>query len=375
MYIGIDANEANVKDRVGVNQYAFEILWGLYRLNKKLKSKVYYQLYLRSDPIEELPREDPYWKYIIIRGGKLWVLSRLAPRIAFNNKLDVFFSPHHYLPPISIAPKVCAIHDLGYLKFSDQFKKYDFWQLKYWSAISIYVSKCIITFSNSSKDDIVRHYKISPDKIDVIYHGYDKRMYNRKIDRHVVRHIREKYNLPDDYILFLGTLKPSKNVIGLLKAFAKVREKFPNYRLVISGRKGWLFDDIFSVLKELDLNGHVVFTDFVEEADKPALIAGSRVFVIPSFWEGFGMDIVTSFACGVPVVGSNAGSIPEVGGDAVLLCDPYSIDDIADKIQYVLKMNSKEYNILSQKCIKRAKEFSWEKSALMTLKTLRKASK
>ena len=144
-----------------------------------------------------------------------------------GDKPDVIFSPSHYLPPVTFMPKVFTVHDLGYLRFSAQFKKYDFWQLKYWTAISVSISKYIIAVSNSSKGDIVRHYPFASKKIHVVHHGYDKERFNQKITNHVVRRVKKKYGIDKDYILFLSTLKPSKNVDGILEA----------YKLLLSERK------------------------------------------------------------------------------------------------------------------------------------------
>ncbi|MCX6704835.1 MAG: hypothetical protein NT162_00650, partial [Candidatus Woesebacteria bacterium] len=149
MIIGIDGNEANVAERVGVNTYAFEILWNLWKLQDEWKGKHEIIVYLKSDPMEDMPRQTQYFRYKVIRGGSAWILTRLMPHLFFAGpKCDVFFSPSHYVPPMAPMPRVCSIMDLGYLEYTDQFRKKDFWQLKVWSAISIYVSKAIIAISN-----------------------------------------------------------------------------------------------------------------------------------------------------------------------------------------------------------------------------------
>jgi len=374
MYIGIDGNEANIKMRVGVNQYAYELLCGLYRLNEGQKVKDNYIIYLKHKPLSDLPKESEHWKYSVLPGKGMWVLTTLQKELVLEKRLDVFFTPSHYLPLITRCPKVCAIHDLGYLNFSGQFKKFDFWQLKYWTAISLYISKYIITFSQFTKNDIVRHYPSVSKKPYVVYHGFRADLYNTKISEDVVRRMKKKHKIDGEYILFLGTLKPSKNIESLVAAYAVLKKSHPNYRLVIAGKKGWLYESIFKKTQELGLKDDVTFTDFIEDADKPALIRGAKVFTIPSYWEGFGMDIITSYACGVPVVGSDVASISEIGGDVLIKCNPDSIESIAASIEKVLKMNPKEYNILSQRCVRRSKMFSWDKSARQTLEVLKKAA-
>ena len=384
MIIGIDANEANVETRVGVHQYAFEVLWGIYKILKgrSLKSNngepiTKVVAYLKKSPLKDLPTPTNFFKYRVLPGEGVWILKKLTPDLLFSkSKPDIFFSPSHYLPPFATMPMVCTIHDLGYLKFSEQFKKHDFWQLKYWSAISIIISKYIIAVSKTTGDDIVRHYHYASKKIKVVQHGYDSTRFNTNISENDVRRVLEKYSIVRDYILFIGTLKPSKNIEGILEAFKLISSFKPQgklvnqnkkLKLVIAGKKGWLYDLIFLKVKELGLEGSVIFTDYVDEKDKPALIKGARVFMIPSFWEGFGMDVLNAFACGVPVVASNTGALPEITGDAAIKVDPYSPKDIASGVLKVLSMPRKQYNNLVNKGFERVKSFSWDKCAEKTL--------
>ena len=376
MVIGIDGNEANevrkdIGERVGVNQYAFEILWGLYKLNFKEKNKHKYIIYLKSQPKNDLPKENEFFNYKILTGKRLWIIKKLMPYLLFRSEIDVLFSPSHYLPPITLIPTVCTIHDLGYLKFSGQFKKYDFWQLKLWSAISIYISKYIISVSESTKKDIVRHYPFASNKITITYHGYDPNKFNENISHDDVRHIKQKYNLGNDYILFLSTLKPSKNIDGVLDAYKLLlsKEKLKN-KLVIAGKSGWLFQSLFEKVKDYNIEKQVVFTGFVKEKDKPALISGSKLLISPSFWEGFGMHVLEAMACGKPVLISNVASLPEVAGNAGIYVDPYNAKNIADGIKRILKKTSKDYNKLVNKSLKQAKKFSWEQSVRIILQVL-----
>lgn len=375
MYIGIDGNEANVNNKVGVNYYAYEILWALYKLNNKNKIKNRFLIYLKAPPLVGMPPENGYWKYKLLKGKGVWILTKLMPYLIFNKKPDVLFSPSHYLPPLSLIPMICTIHDLGYLKFSEQFKKRDFWQLKIWTAISIIVSKYVISVSNSTKDDIVRHYPFASKKIEVVHHGYDYLSYRLNISDMFVRHVRRKYGIDKKYILFLGTLKPSKNIENLLQAFSEIKKHSSDYRLVIAGKKGWLFDSIFQNVKKLNLEKDVIFTGYIEEKDKPAIIAGSSMFILPSYWEGFGMDILNAMACGVLVIASKVASIPEVLGEAGIYIDPYDTKSISEGIMRVINMDGREYNRIVKKGLIQAQKFSWLKSAEMTLMVLKNISK
>lgn len=372
MRIAIDGNEANVVNKVGVHQYAYEILWGLYRQNNGQKNKDSFTVFLKGHPNPDLPKENVNWKYTILKGGKVWILTKLMPYLLVNSEYDVLFVPSHYTPIVTRIPVVATIHDLGYLDSSEQFNKYDFWQLKYWTAKTVRASTKLIAVSDSTKKDIVRHYKLDSEKIAIVHHGYDTAKYNTDISDAIVRRTKSKYHINGNYLLFLSTLKPSKNIEGLLAAFADCKNRLSEkYTLVIAGSKGWLYESIFAKVVSLGLEKDVVFTGFVHEDDKPALYYGSRLFALPVFWEGFGMTALESIACGTPVVSSSKGGLPEVLGDAGNYVDPYSVKDISQKIESVLDLKKSDYKKIVQKGIRRAKTFSWEKASRETLQVLR----
>jgi glycosyltransferase involved in cell wall biosynthesis len=371
MIIGIDGNEANVENRVGVNTYAFELLHGLKKLESEWSKNHSLIVYLKEKPRKDLPLESNFFKYRILSGSSQWIFLKLTPYL-FNNpeRLSLFFTPSHYVPPVARVPRVCAIMDLGYLEFSEQFKRWDFWQLKLWSAYSIFVSKVVIAISDSTKKDIVRHYKFASKKVTVTPLAYDKNKFNTTRDLANMRRIKKKYSIVNDYILFMSTLKPSKNVVGLISAWAMVSPEFPEVQLIVAGKKGWMYQEIFEEVKRLNIREKVVFTDYVDEENKPDLIKGAKAFVLPSFWEGFGIDPLNSIASGVPVVVSSQGALPEVVGDAGVFVDPYSTESIADGIRQVLRMTKGDYNSIVAKGIKRAQQFSWEATARKTLSLL-----
>jgi glycosyltransferase involved in cell wall biosynthesis len=376
MIIGIDGNEANEKFRVGVHQYAFWLLKTLAALRKEWEEEHQFIIYLKNPPADDFPKEFKGWKYEVIPGEGMWILKKLMPRLWKLREVDVFMALNHYLPPILPVPSVCAIMDLGYLENTEQFNKKDFWQLKYWSAISMQRAKTIITISQSAKKDIAKHYKSLAEKTVVIPLGYDENTFHAHVSQEQVKRVLKKYEIDADYILFLSTLKPSKNIEGLLEAFARISSfQLPvsNLKLVIAGKKGWLYDPIFRKVQELKLTEKVIFTDFIPEEDKAPLLSGAKVLAAPSFWEGFGIQVLEAMACGTPVVISKIASLPEVGGKAAVYCDPNDIDSITMGLQKVLSMPKAEYNKLKLESVRQAKKFSWEKTARETLEVLVKA--
>ena len=370
MLIGIDGNEANIERRVGVNVYAYELLRNIYELQGEWEARHRLVVYLNHPPLEDLPKENDRFKYKVIPGKGLWIIKNLMPSLFLaRDRPDVFFTPSHYVPPLAPMPRVCSIMDLGYLEFPAQFKKYDYWQLKYWSAWSISVSKKIIAISESTKRDILKQYPLARDKVVITYLGYDREHFNARVSISQVKD-SNKYSIGLPYILFLSTLKPSKNIENLLVAWKLISNRFPRTLLVISGKKGWLYEAIFRMTKSLGIEKRVVFTDFVPEEDKPALISGAKLFVLPSYWEGFGLDVLNAMACGVPVVVSDRGSLPEVAGNAGIVVDPKDPQSIARGIAKVLSMPGAEYNNLVKKGFSQVSRFSWEDTARKTIKIL-----
>lgn len=376
MLIGIDGNEANVVDRVGVNTYAFEIIKSIKKLQDIGEVKHKLIVFLKNKPLPDMPLENKNFKYKIIKGEGMWLIKKLMPFIyKMRKKPNVLFSPSHYTIPFSPIPKVCAIMDLGYLESSGQFSKKTFWQLKYWTANSISTSKYIIAISNTTKKDIIKHYSTSEKKIFVTHLGYDSEKFNTNIQSSEVGRVKKKYSIVTDYVLYLGTLKPSKNIEGLLDAFSIIADKRPVTTLVIAGKKGWMYESIFKKVQDLAIMDKVIFTDYVPEEDKAPLIKGAKVFVLPSFWEGFGIDALSAMAVGTPVVVSNAGSLPEITGGAAEVVDPKDPKKMMRAILDILNMDPQRYNGIMVATKMHLADFSWEKCARETLNILENATR
>ena len=204
----------------------------------------------------------------------------------------------------------------------------------------------------------------NPEKIKVIYSGINDKFKPIKSNNQ----IRQKYNLPDEFILYFGTIEPRKNLIGLIKAFELIRHRH-KIKLVIAGTKGWLYKNIFKSAQNSKYNKDIIFTGFVEEDDKPYLYNLASVFVYPSFFEGFGFPPLEAMACGIPTIVSHNSSLPEVVGAGAVMIDPYNIDELAWAMEIALT-DEKVRAYLMQKGIEQAKKFSWQKCAQETLKVI-----
>ena len=367
MLIAVDANEANVKNRLGIGQYAFNILESLHKLDHKNN----YTIYLKDQPLLDLPKPSSTWQYKVIGPQKLWTKLSLPLHLFLNSpKPDIFLSLGHYSPSFSPSPAVPFIMDLGYLKYPDQFTSKDLYQLTNWTKTSIKKAKIIFTISQFSQKEIIKTYQIDPKKIFVAPPASDPLKTTPNQDQKVLA----KFKIKTPYFLYLGTLKPSKNIPFLLKSFSLFLKNHSTielkYQLVIAGKKGWLFDDIFSTVKKLNLEDKVIFTDFFGEREKWSLYKKAQALLIPSLYEGFGMPALEAMSVGTPVIGSNLTSIPEVVGNAGILINPTKTSDL---VAAMLKItNPKTHQKLSKLSLSQSKNFSWSKSAQIVIDTVEK---
>ncbi len=357
MLIGIDGNEANVKNRVGSNIYSFQLLKAL----SKLKPNAV--IYLKKKPLPDLPKQDSNWQYKVVGPKLFWTQIGLPLVLSFSSpKPDVFFTPGHYLPRWCPYPAVMAILDLGYIQFPEMFKKRDLWQLKNWTAYSVKKAKKILTISESSRSAIIDYYHLPPEKVVVTYPGLKMSKVNPKDNL-------KKYGVEGSFILYVGTLQPRKNLNGLIKAFAKLKNK--NLKLVIVGKKGWLYENIFKQVKDLGLAEKVIFTGYVPDEDLPAFYKNAQCFILPSLYEGFGLPVLEAMHYGCPVVASNVSSLPEVVGKAGILVNPNDVNDITRGIKEAFKRKDE----LVKKGLRQCRQFSWEKCAKQTLAVLEDVAK
>lgn len=366
MRIWIDGYEANVLHRLGSGQVAFNLLQNLEKIDKKNE----YTIFLPGQPLADLPKERVGWKYQILKLRQFWTRVAL-PLALFNSKkkCDLFFSPSHYLPRFCPVRTIATIFDLAYLNFPEMFQKRDLWKLKHWTKYTIFNADHLITISNFSKNEILKNYDVDKNKITVAYPGYNSQVF-QPIKKAVMNlETQEKYHIEGSYIIYVGTLQPRKNLIRLIEAF----EKIDNLKLVLVGktiglgRQGWLYDDILKRPEQLGIADKIIFAGFVPDEELKYLMNGAVALALVSLYEGFGIPVVDAMACGVPTIVSNVSSLPEIVGQAGLLVDPYSTDQIEQAIRIIYadkKLRMKK----SKESLKQAGKFSWEKMAKKVLK-------
>ena len=277
-------------------------------------------------------------------------------------RCDIFWSPHFNVPLFSIRAKkrVCTIHDVNHLANKNMFPKLIRIIAKLLYKRAVISSDIIFTISEFSKSEIIK-YLGSPkkSKINVIYNGVD-------IDRFSnLSEIQTKISLPKKYILFVGNVKPHKNLITLLKSYNELPiEIKKEYKLVILGKRdGFITKDkwVYKYIENHNLIDHIYFTGYVEDHQIPTVYRSSSLFVFPSLYEGFGLPMLEAMATGVPVLSSNVSSLPEIGGNAAMYFEPFNYTDLCSKIKLLLA-NDKERIFLSQKGHHRIIQFNWESS-------------
>jgi glycosyltransferase involved in cell wall biosynthesis len=367
MIIGIDGNEANVKKRVGIGEYAFELLRQFSLTNIKGRD-IRFVIYLKDKPLTHMPKESDNWQYKILRPGKLWTQWRLPIDLYVNNpKPDVFFTPSHYAPRFSPVPTVISVMDLSYIYFPQLFNKKDLHQLSNWTSYSVKNVKKILTISKSSKNDIIKEYKVPSSKVVVTYPGI-KDTDTLEPNIYGMNQIKAKYNLSDKYVLFVGTLQPRKNITKLIEAFSQISDK-KDLQLVIVGKRGWMFEDILNAPRKYSVENKVNFLEDINDEELKVLYKHALCFVLPSLYEGFGLPVLEAMQEGCPVITSNVSSMPEAGGEACLYVDPNDSSDIAEKIEKLITDEKLRQELITKGRIQVMK-FNWEKTARETLNVL-----
>lgn len=342
MIIGFDGSRAFVKNRSGTENYSYQLLKHLLKIDKKNK----YRIYTKNN----------------LKWPRFWTQIGLAIK-TFTDKLDVLFVPAHTLPIIRKPglKTVITVHDLGseYLPQMHQFKQRLY--LSFMQKYQLRGASKIIAVSKATKEDLVKRIGIKPQKISVIYEGYDKQLFKPRYQLPALPAGRPAAN----YFLFIGTVQPRKNLERVIIAFSRQSSAV---RLVIAGQKGWISEEIYQLPKKLGIENKIKFLGYVPDQKLPALYSGAIALVFPSLFEGFGLPILEAQACGCPVITSNVSSMPEVAGKGAIYVNPYNIDDIVRAMNRI--MNHELRIELKKTGLENAKRFSWEKCARETLKVL-----
>jgi glycosyltransferase involved in cell wall biosynthesis len=366
MSIYVDISAA-VHRRAGLGRYAESLVHALIPLIGE-RLAVFFNREHGAKPLvgmERLPSAT------VALGYKPWRmavwLGQMA-RMPLNRYLpdaELYHATEHLLMPLRRVPTVLTVHDLIFLQTPEHHKPLNRWYLRWTLPLYCRRADHIIAVSETTRRDLIAAYDLPPEKISVIYEAADPRFYPQPPA--VQSQIRAAYGLPDQYLLYVGTIEPRKNLERLLAAWAPLYRSGDCPALVIIGKRGWLSEGFFAALEDSPARQGVLLTGYVPDQDLPALYSSATTFVWPSLYEGFGLPPLEAMACGSPVVCSNASSLPEVVGDAALLFNPENTDELRERLRYVVRDEALRRD-LRARGLARAAAFSWQRTAEETVR-------
>ena len=360
MRVAIDARKLH---DFGIGTYIRNLLRHLARIDRDSE----YVLLCRESDLEVASQLGPNFRAVLEPSPNYSLREQIhVPWVLHREKPDVFHAPHYVLPPATRCRSVVTIHDCIHLMFPQYMRNraaYFYARASMWSAA--HQAHRILTVSQASKRDIIHFFSVPPEKVVVVYNAIEERFSDTPSEEAIER-VRERYQLNHPFVLYVGNIKPHKNLVRLIEAFAELRRReFDELKLLIIGDEISKLPALRRAVHSHKLHKHVRFLGYLEDETLASLYRLASVFVFPSLYEGFGLPPLEAMASGTPVVTSNVSSMPEVTGDAAILVDPYSVDSIVEGIARVLTDPALSAD-LRRKGIARAREFSWDRSVQRT---------
>jgi len=364
MNIGIDASRIATDQKTGTENYTARLIESIIRFDYENK----YTLYFNKTPkYFEISQKNVSTR--VIPMTRFWTQFRLALECLLNPP-DLLFVPAHTIPVIRrpSLKTVVTVHDLGaeFLAEHHQFpqKLYLNWSTEFVARHATH----LIAVSEATKRDLVKKLNVKPQRITVVHEAVDQSFFYKRAVREIEQ-VKKELGITKNYLLFVGTIQPRKNLQRLIEAFSKIKNK--EIELVLAGKPGWLYEDIYDAPKKLGILERVKFIGHVRDEQLPSLYSGASVFVFPSLFEGFGLPILEAMSCEVPVLTSKVSCMPEISGGKALLVDPYKTSEIVSGIEKLL--NDKK---LANRLVKEGREwsrrFTWEKTAKKTIAVFEK---
>ena len=368
MIIGYDGSKLGYVHKTGTENYATILLQNLLQIDQQNHYRVYLSQANGGSYLQQ-----PNVEAKVINYPRLWTQMGLAKEVAVHQP-DVLFIPAHTMPILHRPSLRCVvtIHDLGY-EYLPQYHQFP--HKLYLNRTTEFAARHatkLIAVSEFTKQDLIRKLGVPAERVSVVYEGVDLEA-NRRPSEERINQVKKKHNLARPYIVFVSTIQPRKNLVRLIEAFAQIANQFPQLDLVLAGGKGWLSDDIYATPSQLKIENRVKFLGYIDESDKPALYSGAEITAFVSLFEGFGLPVLESMACGTPTVVANTSSLPEVAGDASILVNPTETADIAHGLKKVLSEPKLRQQLIDRGFVQ-AKKFNWQTAAEQTLQVLQEAS-
>ena len=366
MLIGIDASRAAAAERTGTENYSLYLIRALLQVGSAHR----FRLYFSQAPPEGLFLRNERVSWRVLPLPRLWTHLRLAGEVALHPP-DVLYVPAHVLPWLHPRRCVATVHDLGYLYYPQAHTRWARWYLDRTTRFNARAARRVIADSQATRDDLVAHYGVDPAKIVVAYPAGAPGL-GPVTDVALLEAVQRRYSTSARYFLYVGTLQPRKNLETLVQAFAElvIQDIIPaEVKLVLAGRRGWLYGELFALVQRLGLERRVVFPGYVAAEDLAALLSGALAYVLPSWYEGFGLPVLEAMACETPVICSNVSSLPEVAGDAALLVDPHDVSGLVQALARVFREPALRAELIARGR-ERVRVFSWQRCAEQVLAVL-----
>jgi len=330
----------------------------------RLDSENQYILFCRPQDRENLPPLRGNFHPVVDRSTNYSLREHFSlPRKAKRLKLDLYFSPHYVLPLLTPCRAIVTIHDVIHLLFPENLPhKGAYYYARFIIGRALTKAERVITVSHHSKADIQRLFPGYASRIEVIHNSIDPHFFHQPREEELLR-VKGRFQIDYPFILFVGNLKPHKNLTNLLKAFSLLRDRQQRgLKLVIMGAERDKSPQITETLDRLSLRQEVRFLGYVNKEELCCLYHLAELLAFPSFYEGFGLPPLEAMACGTPVLASHLSSLPEVLGDAALMVNPHQVEEIAEGMQQLI-----ENHHLREEFIRRGaqqiKRYSWEEAA------------
>jgi len=388
MRIGIDCRTILNPERgegAGVGHYTYQLVRHLIMADKANDYFLFFDRTVQAKRLNKFKKDNVFIKFFpfiqykkFMPGGySHFLISAFISRF----KLDVFHSPTLNLPPSYRGRTVVTAHDLAIYKFPEFYTDKQTALLKSIIPRAVQQAKKIIAVSKSTKKDLGEFFVAEKDKITVVYHGVDERFFKNSGAAETER-VKQKFGIKNEYLLFLGTLEKRKNIVRIIEAYERLRDRWSalplnlkdGYQLVLAGSPGHGFKEIKTKIDESKYKNDILISGYIPADDVDPLYEGAKVFVFPTLYEGFGLPVIEAMADGLAVITSNVSSLPETAGDNAILVDPYNVAEIFQAMFDVLtKPNLRK--TLGRDGVKRAHLFDWSKTAKETLGVYRQAVK
>ncbi len=366
MLIGFDASRANQKEKTGVEWYAFYLIQVLKKIDKINNYLLYTPTKLNSDFLtlpSNFQEKILNWPFT-----KNWTIGRLSWEMLVHPP-DLLIVPAHTFPLIGARKNLITWHDLAYEYYPEYYQQKELISLKTGAKRMIKMANKIIAVSQFTKDELIKHYQIPPSKIEVVYLGYDSEKYDLK---KIKLKSLAKYQITKPYLIFIGRIEAKKNLINLIKAFELLKNKFhQDYQLVLIGKFSYQHEKILKAIYQTKSARDIFILNWLDEEEKINFLAQAKIFIYPSYYEGFGLPIIEAMALNIPVIASRVAAIPEIGGPAVAYFQPDDYEEIANLTNKIIS-NDFFRNSLITTGEKQVKNFSWQRCGIETLKIINK---